>query len=277
MSVLTLTLQQTPPARVDMSPVIPERLEGLKAKAVAAIKLDCGGRPLPLGELFAIEDGDASELRIRRSHPRLARIGAAMSRGAIRVGGAAGAFLGQNMRGGLIEVKGNAGEYLGSGMRGGRIDVHGDAGDRLGAPIPGEQLGLRNGVIRVRGNAGARAGDRMRRGLVVIEGDAGDYLGARMIAGTIVVLGQAGDFTGYGMGRGTLLLQRTPKSMPATFNDCGEFRLAFLQLLYRQLAETGIRPEKNRVFADTVRRYAGDLAWSGKGEVLIMRANASLG
>jgi len=67
-----------------------------------------------------------------------------------------------------------------------------------------------------------------------------------------------------------LLLLKSPAAIPATFNDCGSHTLGFLPLLLK-----GFQSYQTRfgVLADTVkrvRRYAGDMSESGKGEILVV-------
>ncbi len=95
-----------------------------------------------------------------------------------------------------------------------------------------------------------------------------------MVAGTIAVLGKVGIAPGYAMRRGTLLFEQHPSSLTPTFNDCGEHTFGFLRLLVHSFAEMNSRfaqLDKNR---SRVRRYVGDLACDGKGELLVW-VNAS--
>ena len=152
-------------------------------------------------------------------------------------------------------------------MEGGRIDIHGNAGDFLGGAMPGEMQGLVNGVIIVRGDAGARAGDRMRRGLIVIEGRAGDYAGSRMIAGTLAAVGGAGNLPGYQLRRGTIILGGQVGEWTPTFVDCGPQDLTVARLVARSIKGHGALATAERLAAGPVRRFAGDMAVLGKGEI----------
>ena len=91
MSGLTLTLRQPPPGRVDLSPLLPERLAGLSPAAIGAIALACGNRPLGAGELFDVAAGDAGDLVIAGGSDRLDHVGSGMTGGRITVEGAVGA------------------------------------------------------------------------------------------------------------------------------------------------------------------------------------------
>lgn len=266
---LVLTLKSPPPARVDMSPLVPERLADLGAREIAALPLECGGRPVAAGELFAVAGDDPAQLVIEGGSERLDRIGQGMAGGAIAVRGDAGAYAGRAMRGGSITVEGNVGAFCGSGMKDGLIQVRGSAGDFLAAALPGEHRGMQGGTVLVHGDAGERVGDRMRRGMLLIEGGCGDYCASRMGAGTIAVLGPSGANVGFAMRRGTVILSH-PADLPPTFADFGTHDLGFLRLLHgawRRLPASRFAAIGDD--AVRVRRFVGDLANAGKGEVLV--------
>ena len=269
MSTLTLRLDSKPEQRVDMSPLLPERLSGMAIDQIARILLWCGRHQLPLGDLFTLQGSAGERVVIQTETDRLDLIGAAMGSGEIRVEGSAGAYLGRQMRGGSLRVVGAAGAFAGSGLSGGEIQIDGDAGDFLGGSISGERQGMRGGRIRVLGNAGDRVGDQQRRGLILVEGDCGDYCASRMIAGTIVVLGRAGSDSGFAMRRGTLLLGREPLGLPPTFADNGEHDLGMLSLLLRDLRQqSGLELS---ALGSRVQRWLGDLGCAGMGEILTCR------
>lgn len=269
MSALRLTLRERPPQRVDLSPLTAASLTGKTLGEVAAIELPSGNRRLRVESLFTLAGKPGPELEIQGSIDQLDRIGAGMTEGRILIHGDAGAYLGIGMTGGRIEVEGSVGAYAGTGMRGGLLQIGGNAGDFLAAAIPGNHQGMLGGTIVVRGNTGDRTGDRMRRGAVLIDGDTGDYCASRMVAGTIAVWGKVGQHPGLAMRRGTLLLRQTPAALLPTFNDCGVHPLTVLTLLARSwrsqqgkfatLPDSGLR----------VRRFMGDLANDGRGEILI--------
>lgn len=269
MSALTLSLKAPPRQRVDLSPLLPERLSGLDTGAIARIELASGNRGVPVGDLFAVAAGDPAELRLEGGCDRLDYIGRDMTAGRIVVEGDAGAYLGLAMTGGALRVRGTVGAWAGAEMRGGEIEIDGAAGDFLGGALPGSMRGMGGGLVVLRGPAGDRAGDRMRRGVIVVEGALGAYAGSRMIAGTLAACGPTvGPYPGFAMTRGSLLLCAAPQRLLPTFADCGGHDLGFLRLLGRALAgrcrglawlEDGPR----------VRRLAGDAAAGGKGEILI--------
>ena len=266
MSALTLTLRSPPGRSVDLSALTPERLAGLNAAQVGALELHGG---LCVADLFDIKFGDAQHLVIRNSCERLTHIGAAMRSGTITVEGDGGAYAGRSLSGGRLNISGNAGAFAGCGMKAGMIRVGGHAGDFAGGAPDGARQGMRGGILAIHGNAGDRAGERMRRGLLLIGGNAGAYCGANMLAGTLFVAGKAGTMPGFSLKRGTLLLARMPEHIPVTFQDSGEHSLLFLTLLEKQLQRDRESFAHFLPFSHKVRRYCGDLAWGGTGEILV--------
>lgn len=270
MSTLCLTLREPPTQRVDLSPLCPDRLSGKPPAEIAAIELAMGNSRVRVDDLFSLSGSFIAELEIRNGCDRLDRLGDGMTHGRITVHGGAGAYLGARMTGGTIEVRGSTGAYAATGMKGGMIHITGDAGDFLAAALPGDHRGMQGGTVVVGGNAGDRAGDRMRRGILLIEGNAGDYCASRMVAGTIAVGGTVGRSPGFAMRRGTLLLLQNPGTLGPTFNDCGEHPLNFITLLVRSWRTL---PGRFATLPDTrarARRYVGDLANGGCGEILFL-------
>ena len=119
MSALVLTLHTPPRQRVDLSALTPDKLHGVDAAAIANLPLQCGNRPVAVGELFTVTSGDPDDLRLIGDCGKRDRIAAEMTRGAITIEGDAGAYLGHTMRGGRIHVQGNAGIGAALEMRGG--------------------------------------------------------------------------------------------------------------------------------------------------------------
>ena len=270
MTELTFTLKINTLQRVDVSPLTPDNLNGKSLPDIAAIELQTGNRKIRVDELFAISGEDASTIVIKQASNKLDYLGKGNGSGEIIVEGDAGAYLGFQLKGGVIKVSGNVDAYAACELRNGEINIDGNAGDFLGAALPGNKKGMQGGVVIVKGNAGDRVGDHMRRGAILIEGNAGAYLGSRMTAGTIGVLGDVGALPGYAMKRGTLLLLKKPTNLTATFNDCGTHTLGFLPLLLKgfQGYNTQFGGLSDKI--KRVRRYAGDMSGSGKGEILVV-------
>lgn len=263
---MVFALRGEPEQRLDLSPLTPDRLAGLRAREVAAIELQTTRVKVTAGAAFKIRHGSPSAIRFEGGCERFDRLGLAMSGGEIVVDGDAGSQAGRMMAGGSLAILGSCGPWAGSGMTAGRILVRGNAGDWLGGPLPGELAGMRGGLVAVRGDAGEEAGHRLRRGTIVVGGRTGAHAGRSMIAGTLVIEGQAGPRPGHLMTRGTIVLGRPPLSLSPTFLDCGTHDLVFIRLLERALAGEGL---KSVTFRRPLRRLAGDAATLGKGELLI--------
>lgn len=268
MSALTLTIKTQLDQRVDMSPLVCNKLEGMRIADIAAIELRNGKRKIRVDDLFAIKGSDAQNLVIRGSFAKLDFIGKQLEGGTITVDGDVGAYLAQEMKSGTIKVQGNAGLYAACEMKNGYLEITGNTGDFLAAALPGNKQGMKGGTVLVKGSAGERAGDHMRRGILLIEGDAGDYCGSRMVAGTIAVMGQTGRYVGYAMRRGTILLWQRPQ-LSASFNDCGAHTLTFLPILFASFKQLNSKFSSTTATFNRVQRYAGDMSELGKGELLV--------
>jgi formylmethanofuran dehydrogenase subunit C len=263
---LTLILRSPPAITLNLSPLTPDRLAGLSVRQIGELPLSPGRT---VADCFDIEPGDAQRLIIRNSCERLSHIGAGMRSGTLHVEGSCGDYVGLGMSNGSLRISGHAGHFTGSGMKAGMLEILGNAGDFAGGALEGDRQGMRGGLLVIHGNAGDRAGERMRRGLLLIGGNAGAYCGTNMLAGTISVAGQVGNMPGFALKRGTLLLTQTPAQLPATFQDSGLCSLFFLTLLKKHLDRdhpslSHLLPLENRV-----RRYCGDLATGGTGEILV--------
>ena len=267
MKPLVLTLRQPPDQRLDLSPLVPQRLAGRSAAVIAAIALQTGREKVTVGDAFRLRMGDVEQIRIDGGSDRLDGIGEGMTAGEITVEGDAGARAGRLMAGGRLTIGGHAGPFAASGMKGGELVISGSAGDRLGGPLAGETAGMRGGVVIVHGDAGEQAGDRLRRGTIVIEGRAGRAAGSRMIAGTLIVRRAAGPCPGILMGRGTIVLGEPAVDLSPGFVDCGQHQLVALRLM-----AAFVRSHSRRAAAlleRPLRRLAGDMAVLGRGEILI--------
>ena len=267
MSALTLELARKPDQRLDLSPLLPRRLAGLKPKEIEALQIGTTRARLVVGDLFKLKgSGDGGMLRLVGTDARCDRIGHELAEGEIVVEGDVGAYLGAAMTGGKISITGRAGPVAGAGIAGGTIAIGGDSDERAGGILVGGTHGMRGGLITIGGNAGPMLGERMRRGLIIVNGGASDYAAVRMIAGTIIVKGTVARFAGYGLRRGTLILTKEPKDLLPTFGDCGVMDFNYLALLDRQLRALGIDAK----LRSRARRLMGDMATLGKGEMLIL-------
>ena len=267
MTALTFALIAEPPERLDLSPLTPQALAGMSE--IEKIRLGTSKRASTVGDLFRVTGDGAQTIVFEGGSSRFDRVAMGMTEGTVRVVGDVGAQAGRTMRGGALTIEGNAGPHAGSGMRGGRLEILGNTGDHLGAPLAGELAGVNGGVLIVRGRAGAYAADRMRRGLIAVLNGAGDHAGCRMIAGTLVVLGGAGEMPGYLMRRGSILLDRAPQDLSPTFVESGAPDSVFAMLVDRHLIAEGIIEQP--LLGNAPRKYGGDNAVLGKGEILLPR------
>lgn len=271
MNALTFTLISEPKFTLDVSPLIPDNLEGKNITKIKNIKLRYGKEVVKLEKLFSVKGKNSNHICIEKSCDKLIHVGQKMTKGFIDVKGDVGDFLGKEMKNGKINVSGDAGSWVGNRMIDGQINITGNAGDYVGAGLPGDPYGMTNGLINIKGNAGDRIGDRMRRGIIVIQGKSGDYCGNRIHAGTIIALDRVGKHPGEGMRRGTIVLAKRPKHISATFKSCGNLKMEFLRLLFTQLITMDPDFEIFKKYGPVAHRFSGDLARNGKGEILILQ------
>lgn len=280
MKEIVLTLKEPLTIPLEADAIRPDLLAEKSRREIEALPLYHGNRQRRLGELFEVRGERSEQVRIVGDLSRVKKLGYGMAGGRLVVEGDAGMHLGALMRGGEIVVEGDASDWLGAEMRGGLIRVKGNAGNFIGAAYWGSRRGMNRGTIIVEGDAGNEVGGRMRRGLIVILGEAGDFLGANMIAGTIVVFGRVGRGPGAGMRRGTIVLfgggqsgqsgalpLQPPQLLPTFRYDC-TYNPTFLRVYLRALRRYGIEVREEYI-AGNYRRYNGDIAELGKGEILV--------
>lgn len=270
MKPLAFTLRSAPAQRLDLTPLTPERLAGKTASEIGALALQTTRERVTVGDVFRVRMGEAETIVIEGGCERFDRVGAALASGTLVVEGNVGVEAGRSMSGGRLTIRGDAGPFAGSAMRGGALAITGSVGERLAGPLAGEIIGMTGGLLHVQGDAGPRAADRLRRGVVLIEGRAAEYAGCRMIAGTLAIAGEAGDLPGYLMNRGTILLGGGTSLLSPSFGDCGAHDLVAARLLADYVAEAS--PRLAKLFRRRLRRFAGDLAALGKGEISIPAA-----
>lgn len=255
---------------VELDGLLPERVKGMPASDVAHLPVFWGNRQVPLGELFSVSgDTENEHFDFEGDLAGVHRIGAAMTRGCIRIHGNAGRHVGCEMTGGRIEVVGGAGDWLGAEMHGGEIHVRGNAADCVGAAYRGSAKGMTGGVIVVDGDAGDEVGAAMRRGAIAVGGSAGRMVGVNMLAGTIVAASGCGAQPGTNMRRGTIVLARMPSpEMPPTFVHACRYRPAFLPLIFQSLNRCGFPPAPALANAE-YDLFSGDMLELGRGEILV--------
>ena len=126
---------------------------------------------------------------------------------------------------------------------------------------------MTGGELIVRGSAGPEAGAGMRRGLLVIAGSSGGRTGLGMIAGSVVVFGAAGLDTGLWSKRGSVIALG-PITPPATYAYACTYQPVYLRPLFRRLQVRYELSIHRRHLTGFYRRYSGDQAELGKGEIL---------
>ncbi|MEO8089246.1 MAG: formylmethanofuran dehydrogenase subunit C [Gemmatimonadales bacterium] len=235
--------------RVDLSEVLVGSWTTLSASELSArpVYLERDGSA-SLGDLFALDGRPRGSIRFVGQLDQADRLGAGLSEGEVM-------------------VDGSVGREAGLAQAGGRLDIGGNAGPRAGAALPGFKRGMTGGELIVRGSAGAEAGAAMRRGLIVILKAAGDRTGLGMIAGTVVVFGAVGADTGLWSKRGSVVALGKVTPPPTYFYAC-TYQPAYLRLLLTRLRSSYGLPVQPRHLNGFYRRYSGDMAELGKGEIL---------
>jgi formylmethanofuran dehydrogenase subunit C len=246
---LTAQLRVPLPQRADLSEALMEGWTSASAREIAErpVYLERDGR-VPLGELFEIRGEPEGRIRFVGDLEHADRIAAGLKQGE-------------------VVVEGSVGREAGLAMAGGSLDISGNAGPRAGAAHAGHKRGMTGGELIVRGSAGSETGAGMRRGLLVIAKSAGDRTGLGMIAGSVVVFGAAGAETGLWSKRGSIIAlgQITP---PATYAYACTYQPVHLRLMLRRLQVKYGVSVRRRHLTGFYRRYSGDLAELGKGEIL---------
>jgi len=82
-----------------------------------------------------------------------------------------------------------------------------------------------------------------------------------------VALGRAGPLPGYLMKRGTIVLGADCEEWSPTFIDCGVHALVAMRLMADFVG--GVSRRAAAGLRTPLRRYAGDMAALGKGEILV--------
>ena len=115
MTALRFVLRFPPPMRLDLSPLIPERLARMEASAIERIELGSARASVRVGDVFRLQTGEAPRVTIEGGSERFDFLGAEMSSGEVLLDGEAGYAAGRRMAGGRLEIRGDAGGWAGSG------------------------------------------------------------------------------------------------------------------------------------------------------------------
>ncbi|MEP7085753.1 MAG: formylmethanofuran dehydrogenase subunit C [Gemmatimonadota bacterium] len=267
---ITLSLRAPLTRPLDADAIAPDRFAGLDAKEIAALTLWDGRAAVTLGDVFSVTGDRSSTVVLDGDLTQLHGVGTLMGGGTLEVTGSVGNSLGARMRGGAITVQGSARDDVGSAMAGGSIVVAGNVGDRVGGAQQGASKGMTGGEIIVRGSAGREAGARMRRGTLYCA-SCGEGAGTAMIAGNVIVSGAIGGNVGGGNKRGTIVALGSVR-VPATYAYACTYRPPHLSLMLLSLRKRFDLGIDDAHLHGLFKRYSGDLAELGKGEILEWQA-----
>ncbi len=267
---ITLTLRTRLERPLDADAIAPDRFSALDASGISALQLWDGRNPVALGDVFTVTGERSQMVVLEGDLSKVNGVGTAMASGVLEISGSIGNAVGARMRGGAITVQGSAGDDAGGAMSGGSLLVAGDARDRVGGALQGASKGMTGGVIIVRGSAGREAGARMRRGILYCA-LAGAGAGLSMIAGNIIVSGEIGNGVGIGNKRGSIVALGSVR-VPPTYAYACTYRPPHLSLMLLSLRARYALPLNDELLHGLYRRYSGDLAEIGKGEILEWQA-----
>jgi formylmethanofuran dehydrogenase subunit C len=265
---IALTLRRPLDRPIDASQLALDHWRELDAGDIARRGVRVAGIGLvPLGEFFDVKGGRSRRIRFVGDLTSVEGVGTGLDGAELVIDGSVGREVGARMKAGHIHVQGNAGWGAGLEMAGGRLEIQGDAAARVGGAPLGVKRGMSGGEIVVRGSAGPEAGASMRRGLVVVGGDVGEGVGRATIAGTVVVLGAVGPNAGQWSKRGSIIALGSVQPIP-TYRYACTFRPQYVSLLFQYLAKQWRLPLTREFVNGLYRRYSGDLAELGAGEIL---------
>lgn len=266
-AAVTLALRAPLDEPLEAECVAPDRFAELDERAIAALPVWVGARVAALGDFFDVAGERSARVRVTGDLRRVEGLGTGTAGGELVIDGDVGRRVGAAMSGGMVDVRGGVGDDAGIGMSGGVLRVAGSAGDRLGGASPGASRGISGGEIVVMGSAGAETGARARRGLVVVRGDVGEGAARAMIAGTVVVLGRAAGGAGEGSKRGSVIVAGGVV-VPPTYRYACTFEPPHVRLLLTHLRRRHKIDVDERYVAGRYRRWCGDVATVGRGEIL---------
>jgi formylmethanofuran dehydrogenase subunit C len=246
---ITARLRKPLDVRADLSAVLAGSWSGRTAAEIAKQPAHLAAESsIPMGDLFELAGEPQGRIRFEGDLANADRLGAGLSEGE-------------------VIVEGNVGDETGMGMSGGVIDVRGNAGARTGGAEGDARRGMTGGELLVRGAAGPEPGIRMRRGLLVVTGDVASLAGPGMIAGTVIVFGNTGTAPGRWSKRGSIVALG-PVTIPPTYRYACTYRPDHLRLTLLRLRRRFDLAIEERYISGFFRRYSGDLADLGKGEIL---------
>jgi formylmethanofuran dehydrogenase subunit C len=249
MSGLVAELKTPLKQRANFADLLAGPWTGLSADQLATrpVELERDG-PVSFGEVFHLSGSPDGSLRLLGKLDRADAIAAGLTEG-------------------IVVVEGDVGAETGMGMAGGILEIQGNAGPRAGAAPLGFKRGMTGGELIVHGSAGEEAGSGMRRGLLAIGKSAGARAGLRMIAGSVIVFGAAGPESGLWSKRGSIVAlgKIVP---PDTYLFACTYQPVHLRVVLTRLRTRFQLPVRQKHLTGLYRRYSGDLAELGRGEIL---------
>jgi formylmethanofuran dehydrogenase subunit C len=264
---VVLALREPLAHRLDAECVAPDRFAELSASEIGRLPVWYGRTAATLGDFFDVRGERSAHVRVEGETANVDALGRGMRGGELDVAGDAGHSTGAGMGGGTLVVHGAVGDDAAAGMAGGVLCVNGNAGNNVGGAAEGAARGMTGGEIIVRGAAGADVGAVARRGLVVVCGDAGPGAGRAMIAGTVIVFGTLGAGAGLWSKRGTLVAM-CGVDVPPTYRYACTYRPPYVALVLTYLRTRYKLAVEDCHVTGEYRRYSGDLAELGRGEIL---------
>jgi formylmethanofuran dehydrogenase subunit C len=267
---VTLTLRAPLERALDADAIAADRFASLGSQEISALRLWDGRNSVALGDVFAVDGERSQNVALEGDLAGLHGVGTMMSSGTLEISGSIGNAVGARMRGGEIKVQGSAGDDAGVAMSGGSLLIAGNAGDRVGGALQGASKGMTGGTIIVRGSAAREAGARMRRGILCCAA-TGTGTGLGMIAGNIIVSGAVGEGAGAGNKRGSIIALGTVQ-IPQTYAYACTYRPPHVSLMLLFLRARYALSVSDEHLHGLFRRYSGDLAEIGKGEILEWQA-----
>lgn len=280
MSSFTLKKTNNEARCIDLSGIVPSRVNDLPLNEILQLPIRIDERPAVVSDGFEVMDGDRATLVFEGDLSNCDYVGGGLDGGRIIVAGSVGDFLADQMRSGVIEVAGSANRFACSGLRGGLVRVASDCGEYAAAAAPGAKRGMNGGMLVVGGNCDQWLATRMRRGTVIVHGNVAAACASRMIAGTLVLCGQVEFPLAANMARGTILLlgHQVVCTAPAGFTDPEHTELSYLQILINEIATflpDRIRSEHTSsaisgslIFRSPIFRALGDRVNRGLGEII---------
>ena len=263
---ITLTLRAPLERALEADVIAADRFASLDAREISALRLWDGRESISLGDVFTVSGERSQNVVLDGDLTKVHGIGTLMSSGTLEIAGSAGNALGARMRGGAIRVQGSAGEDAGSAMSGGSLVIGGNVGDRVGGALQGASKGMTGGDIIVRGSAASDAGARMRRGILYCAA-VGPRAGLGMIAGNLIVAGDIGEGAGAGNKRGSIVALGGVR-VPQTYAYACTYRPPHVSLMLLFLRARYAVSVDDAHLHGLFKRYSGDLAEIGKGEIL---------